>query len=116
MSLQDELLKNEKRLWMEGPDAYRKHISPKCLIAFPAMAGVMTNETVARTVADGPRWNEPEIEVEGLLSLTPEIAILTYRARATMDGRDPYSAIVSSGYEKQDDGWKLFFHQQTPSR
>jgi hypothetical protein len=29
-------------------------------------------------------------------------------------GDESYRALVSSGYARRDDGWKMVFHQQTP--
>ena len=42
------------------------------------------------------------------------MAILSYEAHATRSNGEPYSALVSTGYAKRDDGWKMMFHQQTP--
>lgn len=116
MALVDELVELEKRLWTEGPDAYREIVSERCLIALTPMAGVMSANEVAETVSEGPRWREPELEVRGVLEPAPGFAILTYRARAKRGAHERYAAVVSSGYVHHDGTWKLSFHQQTPDR
>ena len=47
-------------------------------------------------------------------AITVGLAILSYEARATRSNGEPYSALVSTGYARRDDGWKMMFHQQTP--
>jgi hypothetical protein len=39
--------------------------------------------------------------------------VLTYRFRGQR-GEDAYGAPMSSAYSKDDAGWKLVLHQQTP--
>ena len=116
MSLKNDLLRIEQSLWKGGVDAYRQALDDDCLVAFPKEAGVSSREEVAGTVEGAPRWKELEIDVEGLLQPTPDVAILTYRASASRGEEDePYRALISSGYVKRDADWKLMFHQQTPT-
>lgn len=55
-----------------------------------------------------------EIDVRGLLRPTDDVAIVTCEARARRGAEERYRALVSSGYSKRDDVWKMVFHQQTP--
>lgn len=112
--MKDELIDIERRLWTEGVEAYQQHLDDQCLVAFTGMAGVSSRDAVAASVKDGPRWKDLEIEVEGFLTPTPDVAILTYRASANRGEGEHYRALVSSGYVRRPDGWKLAFHQQTP--
>lgn len=112
--MKDELVRIERTLWTGGPSAYEAHVDAQCLLAFTAQAGVSTREEVARAVADGPRWSDLRMDVVGLLEPTPDVAVLTYRASARRGDDAPYRALVTSGYVRRDDGWKLMFHQQTP--
>jgi len=111
----DELLEIDKHLWTEGANYYQKNVDDECLVAFGKNARVMTRDEVASTVGDGPRWEEPETEVKGLVEPKKGFAVLTYQATAKRPDQDtPYVALVSSGYVKHGDSWKLAFHQQTP--
>jgi hypothetical protein len=77
------------------------------------MAGLSSGEDVARTVEGEERWRDLEMQVVGVLQPTPDVAILTYRARAVR-GERHYRALVSSVYAKRDGAWRMVFHQQTP--
>jgi hypothetical protein len=73
----------------------------------------MTREQVADSVQGGPRWRVEEMDFEGLVQPTDDIAMLTYRVRSVR-GDEHYRARISSGYVRRDGGWKMMFHQQTP--
>lgn len=107
------LLTIERELWTGGPEAYHRHVADECLVAFTEMAGTWTREQVVASVEEGPRWRDLEMDVQGWIEPAEDIVLVTYRARATR-GDDHYHALVSSGYVRRDDAWKLAFHQQTP--
>ena len=113
MSLQDELISLERALWSGGKAAYRRTLDDTCLLAFTAMAGVSSRDSIADQ-ADANRWRDLRMEVEGFLQPTDDVALLTYLARVVRADQKPYTARVSSGYVKRDGDWKLMFHQQTP--
>lgn len=114
MTLTDQLLEIETKLWTEGAEYYRDHLDQEAIVAFGRMAGAMSKDEVAATVTDGPRWSPPRIEVKGCIEPTPGFALLTYQAHAERPGSEPYDALVSSGYVRRNGSWKLAFHQQTP--
>ncbi len=114
MSLQTDLLALERRFWTGDAQFYRHHLDDRCLTAFTAMAKVGTKDEIAATVGPQRRWRDVDIELKGLVEPTDDVAILTYEAAATRADGAPYSALVSSGYVKRGDAWKLAFHQHTP--
>ena len=114
MAIQDELLTIEKELWTGGAEAYREHMDDRCLVAFTEMAGAFTAQEIAAMAEEGERWEEPEMEVRGLVEPQDGIAMLTYRVQVVRGEGDPYHALVSSGYVRRSSGWKMMFHQQTP--
>lgn len=114
MTTVEELLPIEKSLWTDGPEAYRRHVDGKCLLAFTKMAGVSNRDEIVATVAAGPRWRELEFDVQGLVQPAADVALLTYRVSAIRGDDERYRALVGSGYVRRDDGWKLMYHQQTP--
>jgi hypothetical protein len=113
MNLQDDLLTMERKLWSGGQAAYRGTLDDDCLIAFTERAGVTSRDSIAKQ-ADGNRWDGLDIEVEGFLQPTDDVALLTYHATAVRDEDEPYEARVSSGYVRRGGDWKMMFHQQTP--
>jgi hypothetical protein len=50
----------------------------------------------------------------GVVNLSDTSAVITYECHARRKDGKPYHALVSSGYVKRANGWKLSFHQQTP--
>lgn len=119
MGTQEKLLEIERGFWTGDGDHYRRYVDDHCLTVFTEMAGVMSAEEIAGTVEEGRRWEEPELKARGLIMPTEDVAVLTYEARTVKPGRDgapgvAYHALVSSGYVRRDDGWKMMFHQQTP--
>lgn len=114
MAIRDELLDIERELWTAGPEAYHDNLDEECLVAFTSMSGISTRGQIAATVGEGPRWRDLEIQVDGLIQPTGDVAILTYRASAVRGEGENYRAVVSSGYVRREDGWKMVFHQQTP--
>ena len=69
---------------------------------------------VAATAEDGNRWKDLDIKLKGLIEPADDVAILSYEANATRSNGEHYAALVSTGYAKRDNGWKMMFHQQTP--
>jgi Domain of unknown function (DUF4440) len=114
MTVQTELLALERRFWTGDADFYRRNLDEECLTAFSATGRVASKEQIAASVGTEQRWRRLKIELHGLVAPTPEFAIVTYRADATRQNGESYSALVSSGYVKRDGAWKLAFHQQTP--
>lgn len=117
MGVKDDILSIEGELWTGDADAYHRNVDDDCLVAFTEMAGVWSREQVAGSVEEGARWRDVEMDVEGFLRPQPDVAFLTYRARAVRgEGADEerYRALVTSGYVDRDGRWKMVFHQQTP--
>jgi hypothetical protein len=113
MELRDDLLKMEKQLWSGGQREYRDALDSDCLVAFTEMAGVSSRDAIA-SQASANRWHDVDIDVDGLLRPTDDVAILTYHVHAVREQNMPYDAVVSSGYVRRDGAWKMMFHQQTP--
>jgi hypothetical protein len=109
------LLEVERKLWLGSEGEYRNALDDDCLVAFTSMAGVSSRDAIANQ-ADAQRWQRIDMDVEGYLEPTEDVALLTYRASAVRGNGEPYEARVSSGYVRRDGSWKLMFHAQTPLR
>lgn len=110
----DEILALEKDFWTGGEKFFKAHTDGDCLVAFPEMVGVMSNADLAETARKPNRWKDLEIELKGIVEPSGGIVLLSYEAHAVREGGEPYDALVSSGYVKRGDGWKMMFHAQTP--
>jgi hypothetical protein len=110
----DELLALERGFWTGDSVFFRKHTDDDCLIAFPRMAGVMSNTDLAETAKNPNRWKDLEIELKGIVEPANGVVLLSYQASVLREDGEPYKSLVSTGYVKRSDGWKMMFHAQTP--
>ena len=97
MGLRDELFAIEEGFWTGGEDYFRAHLDDDCLLAFPQMAGKCL-----------------ETQGRGFIHPIEDLAMLDYEARAVRGNGELYHALVSTGYVRRGDGWKMAFHSQTP--
>jgi hypothetical protein len=110
-----DLLALEKKFWTGDAKFYRDNVDDSALVAFTSdMAGVMSNEEIAASAGKGNNWKNLDIKLKGLIEPADDMAILSYEAHATRSNGEGYAALVSTGYARRDDGWKMVFHQQTP--
>jgi hypothetical protein len=112
MTLEQDLMAIEQQLWTGGHEAYETNVDQRCLVAFKEVAGMMTNKDIAAT--QNGRWKVVSLRPKGIANLSETSVVITYECSAKRKDNEPYHALVSSGYVKRLDGWKLAFHQQTP--
>src|SRR5690606_9963948 len=93
-----DLLEIEKGFWTFGEAHFRANTDKECLVAFPAMAGVMSNADIASTATNPHRWRDVTMDVKGVVEPGSDVAILTYEAHAARENGEPYAALVSTGY------------------
>lgn len=110
----DELLELEREFWTGDQEFFAENADRECLVAFPEMAGVMSNAELAATATKPHRWRNLEMKVQGIVEPGSDIVMLTYEAKAIRDNGEPYQALVSTGYVHRLQGWKMMFHAQTP--
>lgn len=114
LASKDELIELEKGFWTGDEAFYKANADKECLVAFPEMAMAMSNADLAATAKKPNRWKNLEIEPKGFVEPGSDIVLLTYEARATRPTGEPYAALVSTGYVRRADGWKMMFHSQAP--
>ena len=116
MTLRQHLLDLEEQFWKGDTPFYRKNLTDDAFMVFPDPPGVLTREQAVEAIGAAPRWTEIIFGDVRLVRLTDAAVVLTYRASARRAGKEGrYTALTSSAYVRQDDSWKLAFHQQTPS-
>ena len=109
-----DFLEIEKGFWTHGEAYFKAHADRECLVAFPQMAMAMTNADLAATAKNSGRWRDLSIDLKGMVEPGGDVVVLAYEAHAMRESGEPYAALVSSGYIRRADGWKLMFHCQTP--
>lgn len=91
---------------------YAEVLANDVLVLLPGGLVIDDRDQVIDSMRGAP-WNSFEIEDEQVLHLTDDSAVVAYRATARRDG-DDYTALFNSTYVREDGGWKLVVHQQTP--
>ena len=116
-TLQQTLVSLEEQGWQAlsqgtGADFYERNLADHALMVFPF--GVLTREQSIEAIKAAPPWASFRIEDPQVVGLTDDSAILTYRATAQRAGQEPYSALMTTVFVKNEGTWKAAFHQQTP--
>lgn len=114
MPKRDELLALERGFWTGDDEYYKEHSDSSVLVAFQQTSGVMSRKDLAETAKNPNRWQSLEMEIKGILEPQDGLVVLTYEAKAVRESGEPYNALISTGYLKRSDGWKMIFHSQTP--
>ena len=108
------MMASEKGFWTLGEAYFKANTDKECLVAFPELARTMSNADLAATARDPNRWRDLTMDVRGIVEPGSDVVMLTYEARATRENGEPYAALVSTGYVRRSNGWKMMFHSQTP--
>ena len=118
MDLENELVAIERSLWTNDAAIYESSLIEDAVLVF-AETGVIRREPALAAIrqenAEGRRWAEVQFDDVLALRLTPDAALLTYRATARWaHASSPIAVLASSVYVSREGRWKLAFHQQTP--
>lgn len=119
MSTRQDLVDLEHAAWRalstDGEAAaafYADRLGENVLMLLPGGVVIDQRDAVVDSMAGAP-WDGFEITDERVLELGDRAAVLAYRATASRSGQD-YEALFNSTYVRDDGGWKLVLHQQTP--
>jgi hypothetical protein len=117
MSLRDELVTIERTLWTNDRQTYDGRLEDHAVLVFPE-TGVMRKaaalEGIEQENRDGRRWADVAFADVEAVAVTPDAALLTYRADARWEHESTIrSVLATSLYVRREPGWKLAFHQQS---
>lgn len=107
-----DLWEQERRLWLEGAEAFEALLAPGAVMLFPGV-GILRDAQIVEGLKAAPCWNSvemtdrTEIEAEGSLTIA-------YRAEGRREGEPLYRALCSSTWIARPEGWRIALHQQTP--
>ena len=96
-----------------GKKFYASVLREDAVMLFPGGMRIAGRERIVQSLGVQP-WKSFRIENPEVVTLSPNVATLVYTARAQREGSEPYVALISSTYVR-DDGWQLVIHQQTPA-
>lgn len=94
-----------------GGEYYRQKLTEDALMAFPF--GVLDRDETIAAMESAPPWDSYEMTDQRVVELTGDCGVVVYRVRAQRPGQEPFSAVVSSSFVRENDDWKLAFHQQS---
>jgi hypothetical protein len=117
VALAEQLIRLERDGWEalvagRGGAYYREHLTANAVMAFPF--GVLSREATIEAMESAPPWDRFEIRDPQVVELGSDSGVVVYSVEAQRPGQEPYSAVVSSTFVREADGWKLAFHQQSP--
>lgn len=111
----DDAWRMEERFWTGGTGQYREALDPRCVMAFPAPAGIIAGADIVRSLANAPRWSSVDMADKHLERLGADLMVLAYKAHGRREGAAAYEAYCTSTYRRDADRWRLVQHQQTPA-
>ena len=117
--LTTELLHLERRGWDAlcagtGADFYGEVMAEEGVMVV-GNGTVLDREAVLSSLHDSPPWTRYSIDSVRLVPAGPESAALVYTTEAFRDGDAPaFTGAMTSLYRRQDGGWRLAVHTQTP--
>jgi hypothetical protein len=117
MSLQEELVTIERTLWTNNRDIYAQRLEDEAVLVFPE-TGVMHKAAALAGIEQenlaGRRWADVALADVAAVAVTPDVALLTYRADARWEHESTMrSVLATSLYVRRNHGWMLAFHQQS---
>lgn len=98
----------------QGAAFYRENLADDAVMAFSF--GVMNRQEAIDAMDSAPPWSTYEISDTRVVALGEDSGVLVYHVTAQRAEQEPYSAVISSTFVRQDGRWKLAFHQQTPEQ
>jgi hypothetical protein len=106
-------------LWTNNRDIYAERLEDDAVLVFPE-TGVMRKAAALAGIEQenltGRRWADVAFADVEAIAVTPDVALLTYRADARWERESTMrSVLATSLYVRRVRGWMLAFHQQSLS-
>lgn len=115
MTRHEELWSLERQFWLSGAEFYERTLAPQVLMVFPPPVGILDRAATVDSIGSAARWQNVSFTEQQLVAAKSDTVVLAYAAHADRGGEDSrYAAQCSSVYVRDDGGWRLVLHQQTP--
>ncbi len=114
MSRESELWHLEESFWLGGAETFRSKMADGAIMVFPYPAGILQGDTITDGVAAGPRWRSVLMK-DRAANIRGDVAVLAYKAEAEREGEPIRQMLCASTYLREEGGWRLMSHQQTPA-
>ena len=110
MAVIDELMEVERELALGRGDVYLRVLHDDAVVVVPG--AVLSKAACVAAMDESPGWDAVELDDPRLVQ-SGSTATVVYRFTGTRAGTT-YRAVLSSTYTRDDQGWRLLVHQQTP--
>lgn len=105
------IIEMERELAAGDGAAYERHLSKDAVVVVPG--ATLDKAATVAAMNESPGWLSFEFEDERIVEVTDDVAILSYRFSGSREDEE-YVAALTSVYRREEDGWRLVLHQQTP--
>lgn len=112
MTTLDDLIALDRELAAGDGDTYRRLLREDAVVIVPGQR--LDTAATAAAMDASPGWDGFEIGDATLLSLGDGAALVSYRFDGRRGEDFSYSALMTSAWAREQGGWRLAFHQQTP--
>ncbi|NDV00379.1 nuclear transport factor 2 family protein [Pseudoroseicyclus tamaricis] len=110
--MDEDLWEKERRLWLEGPEAYEELLADDALMTFPVPGGPMDRSTIIDSVTSSERWEAVALDDQHVREIG-DARLLIYSAEGKREDKG-YAAGCVSLWRMTEGGYRLSYHQQTP--
>lgn len=118
--MREKLLALERLLWKSKAEVCRSYVLKDAVIYMNSDAPITRKDALARIKrleAGGQRWANVELVEMEFLALDNDAAIITYRARGSVTGKNSeLSARCTSLYMRRNGRLRLAFHEQMKAK
>jgi hypothetical protein len=114
VDLSQTLFEIEHELGTGGGATYDQFLTEDAVVVVPEMR--LDKQQTVEAMAASPGWDSIRFDDEQCTRLGDSVALLSYRFTGRRGDDFEYSALMGSVYVRQQDGWRMAFHQQTPLR
>jgi ketosteroid isomerase-like protein len=112
MSDEEEILAIETELAQGDDSTYVRYLTDDAIVIVPGMT--LTKDECVEAMAASPGWLSVRLTSPEFIPLGGDQVMVTYEFEGERSG-ETYDARMTSIYRRTGDGWRLRFHQQTPS-
>lgn len=113
MSDESDLWRQEETFWLGDVEKFRSAMTDGAIMVFPYPAGILQGEKITDGVASAPRWRSVLMK-DRAANIRGDVAVLAYKAEAEREGEPIRQMLCASTYLREEGGWRLMSHQQTP--
>jgi ketosteroid isomerase-like protein len=112
VDLSQTLFEIERELGAGDAMTYARLLTEDAVVVVPGMR--MDKRQTVAAMAASPGWDSMRFDDERCSRLGDHVALLNYLFTGRRGDDFEYSALMGSVYVRQQDGWRMAFHQQTP--